>query len=163
MKKIKELIPYILIITLVILIRTFIITPVRVDGPSMEDTLENGDILLLQKFNNNYQRFDIVVLNYNNEKLVKRIIGLPGEKVAFIDNKLYINGKEVDEPFLTHKTENFSMRDIGVDVIPSDSYFVVGDNRENSLDSRYIGLINKSDIDGVVVFRLFPLKTVGKL
>ena len=90
MKKIKELIPYILIITLVILIRTFIITPVRVDGPSMEDTLENGDILLLQKFNDNYQRFDIVVLNYNNEKLVKRIIGLPGEKVAFIDNKLYI-------------------------------------------------------------------------
>ena len=72
MKKIKELIPYILIISLVILIRTFIITPVRVDGPSMEDTLENGDILLLQKFNNNYQRFDIVVLNYNNEKLVKR-------------------------------------------------------------------------------------------
>ena len=83
MKKIKELIPYILIISLVILIRTFIITPVRVDGPSMEDTLENGDILLLQKFNNNYQRFDIVVLNYNNEKLVKRIIGLPGEKSCF--------------------------------------------------------------------------------
>ena len=55
------------------------------------------------------------------------------------------------------------MRDIGVDVIPSDSYFVVGDNRENSLDSRYIGLIKKSDIDGVVVFRLFPLKTAGKL
>ena len=74
---------------------------------------------------------------------LKELLDFQVKKVAFIDNKLYINGKEIDEPFLTHKTENFSMRDIGVDVIPSDSYFVVGDNRENSLDSRYIGLIKK--------------------
>lgn len=163
MNKIKELLPYIGIILVVVLIRTFIITPVRVDGPSMEPTLHDGDILLLKKFNNKLQRFDVVVLNYQNEKLVKRIIGLPGEKVAYIDNHLYINGNIVEESFISEDTENFSLRELGVDQIPKGYYFVVGDNRDNSLDSRYLGLIKEEDIKGEVVFCLFPLKDFGKI
>lgn len=161
MNKLKELLPYMIIIIVVILIRTFIITPVRVNGPSMNPNLHNGDILLLEKYSQEYKRFDIVVLKYNKEKLVKRIIGLPGEKVAYIDSKLYIDGKIVEEPFVTEETENFSLRKLGIDVIPEGYYFVVGDNRDDSLDSRYIGLIPKEDIDGKVIFCLFPFKNFG--
>ena len=89
----KELIPYIIIIIVVILIRTFIITPVRVDGDSMNPTLENTNLLLLEKFNKNYKRFDVIVFNHNNTKLVKRIIGLPGDSIEYKTDKLYINGK----------------------------------------------------------------------
>ena len=79
MKKIiKEVYPYIIIIVCVVLFRTFIATPVRVDGNSMNDTLNNNDILILNKLDTSYERFDIVVINYGNTKLVKRIIGLPG-------------------------------------------------------------------------------------
>lgn len=163
MDKIKEFVPYIVIILVVVLIRTFIITPVRVDGPSMEPALYNGDILLLKKFGNKLERFDVVVLKYQNEKLVKRIIGLPGEKVAYIDSKLYINGKVVEEPFLTETTDNFSLRELGIDQIPQGYYFVVGDNRDDSLDSRHLGLMKKEDIEGEVIFCLFPFKDFGKI
>jgi signal peptidase I len=74
----------------VVIFRTFIATPVRVDGDSMNDTLHNNDILILNKLEKNYDRFDIVVINYNNTKLVKRIIGLPGENISYKDNQLYI-------------------------------------------------------------------------
>ena len=84
MKKIlKEWVSYFLIILAILLIRLFIITPVRVDGPSMNPTLENKQILLLSKYSKHYERFDIVVFNYAKQKLVKRIIGLPGEKIEF--------------------------------------------------------------------------------
>ena len=87
MKKIlKELYPYVVIVVVVVLFRTYIATPVRVDGDSMKDTLHNNDILILNKLDKSYKRFDIVVVNYNNTKLVKRIIGMPGENIAYKDN-----------------------------------------------------------------------------
>ncbi len=155
MKKfIKELIPYIIIIICVVLIRTFIITPVRVDGVSMNPTLENNEILILNKLDKSYNRFDIVVFNYNNEKLVKRIIGLPGETIKVKNNKLYINNKYIEEDF-THKDTDDYEYEL---VIPKNSYFVMGDNRSNSLDSRFIGPINKQNIEGTVNLSLLPLK-----
>lgn len=163
MKYIKELVPYIIILITVIVIRSFIITPVRVDGPSMESNLNNGEILLLEKFNKNFKRFDIVVLKYQNEKLVKRIIGLPGENVKYRNNTLYINNKKVIEKFITEDTSDFSLQKIGFDKIPEGYYFVVGDNRDNSLDSRFIGLISKDDIEGKVIFRIFPFNRIGRL
>ena len=96
---IKELIPYVIIIVVVVLIRSFIITPVQVDGNSMYPTLKDNEILLLKKYDKKYKRFDIVVLNYNNSKLIKRIIGLPGEHIEYKDNKLYIDGKYIKENF----------------------------------------------------------------
>lgn len=163
MKLIKELIPYVVIVLVVVLIRSFIITPVRVNGASMESTLYDGDILFLEKFDTDYQRFDIVVLHYNNEKLVKRIIGLPGDTVEYRNNILYINGEEVDESFIDEETEDFSLSDLGYDKIPAGYYFVVGDNRDNSLDSRFVGLFSKKDVKGKVIFRIFPFKSFGKV
>ncbi len=161
MKKIlKECIPYFVIIITVVLIRTFLITPVQVDGPSMKPTLQDNQLLLLSKYKNDYQRFDIIVFNFNNSKLVKRVIGLPGDYIEYKDNKLYINGNYVEETFEHATTADFSLKDIGYQTIPKDMYFVEGDNRVDSLDSRYIGLISKKQIDGVVSISLWPLKKV---
>lgn len=163
MKLIKELIPYVVIIFVVVVVRTFIITPVRVNGDSMESTLHDGDILLLEKYDTDYKRFDIVVAKYNGEKLVKRVIGLPGDTVQYRNNILYINGERVDETFTNEETENFSLKQIGYDKIPEGYYFVVGDNRDDSLDSRYLGLFKKDSIEGKVLFRIFPFNGFGKV
>ncbi len=164
MKKIiKELYPYVIIVVVVVLFRTFIATPVRVDGDSMKDTLHNNDILILNKLDNSYKRFDVVVINFNNTKLVKRIIGLPGENISYEDNELYINDKKIDD-IDTSRTADFSIEELyAVDKIPNDSYFVMGDNRGNSLDSRdyRVGFVKKEDIVGVTIFRLFPLNKIG--
>lgn len=165
MKYVKEYGPYIAIIILVILLRLYVISPVQVDGSSMVPTLKDHQILLLKKYDHSFKRFDIVVLKYKNEKLVKRIIGLPGETVSYSNHKLWINGKEIEESFLPEniKTDDFTLSNIGYTVIPEGYYFVVGDNRGDSLDSRYLGLFSKKDIEGTVSFRLFPLQDFGKI
>ena len=117
MKFLKESIPYVIIIVVVILIRTFIITPVQVDGESMYPTLDDREILILKKYDKTYERFDVVVFNYNGSKLVKRIIGLPGETVSYKDNQLYINGEKIDDVIVVGTT-NFEH-----DVIPDNYYF----------------------------------------
>lgn len=163
MKVLKELVPYVIIVLVVVFIRSFIVTPVRVNGPSMENTLHNGDVLLLEKCDTDYERFDVVVLKYNDEKLVKRIIGLPGDAVEYRNNILYINGERVKESFIDEETEDFSLKQLGYAEIPENCYFVVGDNRDDSLDSRFLGLFEKGDIEGKVIFRIFPFKNFGKI
>lgn len=160
LKYFKELIPYVIIIVAVILIRTFIVTPVRVDGNSMNPTFEDGNILILNKFDHKYDRFEIIVFRYNNKKLVKRVIGLPGDTVEIKDNTLYINGEIMEEDFEHLHTKDFSLSEIGYDTIPEDMYFVLGDNRSNSLDSRFLGLVSKDIIEGVVGFSIIPFKSI---
>ena len=162
-KLIKELYPYVVIVVVVVLFRTFIATPVRVDGDSMNDTLHNNDILILNKLDKNYDRFDVVVIDYNNSKLVKRIIGLPGESISYKDNELYINGEKTND-IDTSRTSDFSLEELyAIEKIPDDYYFVMGDNRGNSLDSRdyRVGLIKKENIIGTTIFRLFPFNKIG--
>lgn len=165
MKKIiKELYPYVIIVIVVVIFRIFIATPVRVDGDSMNSTLNNGDILILNKLNHNYKRFDVVVVDVNNTKLVKRVIGLPGESIEYKENELYINGEKMDD-IETSRTADFSLKELyDLDKLPDDYYFVMGDNRGNSLDSRdyRVGIINKSDIVGTTSIRLFPFNKIGK-
>ena len=165
MKFVKEIAPYLIIIVLVVLIRAFIITPVRVDGLSMYPTLKNGEILLLKKYNRSFDRFDIVVVKYGNTKIVKRIIGLPGDNLKFVNNKLYINGKEIEEPFLSASviTNDFDINKFNIDKIPDGYYFVMGDNRTNSTDSRIIGVVPSKNILGITDFSLFPFNTFGKV
>lgn len=159
MKIIKELIPYAVILLVVVIIRSFIATPVAVSGTSMDETLHNGDILLLTKFNKNYDRFDIIVFKYNNTKLVKRVIGLPGEHVKYEDGILYINNKPIDDKF-SDITSNYDLSYLGYDVIPEGYYFVLGDNRTKSSDSRMIGLISEEDIEGKTSFSIWPFRKI---
>lgn len=152
--------PYIIIIIVVVLIRTFIATPVKVNGTSMTNTLSHGDTMILNKIDvklNELERFDIVVIETGDTYLIKRIIGLPGEMIAYKDGNLYINGKKVKDPY--YKDENTNDFD-GVK-IPKNSYFVMGDNRDNSIDSRIIGVINKKDILGTTKLVIFPFKNIG--
>ena len=93
MKFIRELIPYLIIILVVLILRTFVITPIIVSGESMVPTLDGGELMLLKKYDTSYERFDIVVVNKNVEgdNLIKRVIGLPGETIKYRNEKLYIN------------------------------------------------------------------------
>lgn len=165
-EKIKEISIYLLIIVMVILIRTFLITPVRVNGSSMDPTLKNGEIMILNKIKynkNDIKRFDIVVVKMDKELLIKRVIGLPNEEIKYVDNKLYINGEYIKESFLNDDvyTTNFSLDDFKLKKIPENCYFVMGDNREVSLDSRTFGCFTKDKILGSANLVLFPFTKLG--
>ena len=155
-KKLKGIIPYIIILVVVVLLRTFIITPVMVNGPSMNDTLSHNNIILLKKYTRSYQRNDIVIFRYNDTQLVKRVIGLPGEKVEYKDGVLYINNVEVEDRFASI-TADFNMSMINLDVIPQGHYFVLGDNRPASSDSRIMGPISEERIVGSSSFSIWPI------
>lgn len=163
-KIIKTICEYLAIILVVIIIRLFIITPIEVNGHSMETTLYDKDIMILNILGyrtNDIKRFDIVVIKYQDEHIIKRIIGLPGETVKYIDNTLYVND-ELTNDVIDDDTENFSTYEIKNDgIIPKDNYFVLGDNRDNSADSRVIGLINKKDIVGKTNLIIYPFKHFG--
>ncbi len=169
MRIIKELIPYVVIILVVVLIRTFIATPVIVSGSSMDPTLKNGQVLILNKLAKKYMRDDIVVIdakiNGKKERIVKRVIGLPGETLEYKDGFLYINGKRTHDDFVD-KTRDFTLERVtGKKKIPENYYFVMGDNRRNSLDSRdtRVGLVKKSDIIGKPILRIWPLNKMGTI
>lgn len=165
---IKDVFKYALVILGVLLIVIYIVTLEQVVGPSMSPTLKDGDIVILNKFSykfNDIKRGDIVSLNYADTKyLIKRVIGLPGEYVAIKDNKVYIGDKILKEYYLKDvEMKDFTLNDLGYDVIPKDKYLVLGDNRGNSLDSRdkKVGLIDKKDIVGKVKLRIWPLNKMG--
>ncbi len=159
-EKLKEYLGYIVVIVIVLLIKQFVITPIRVNGNSMNNTLYDKDIMILDKISyrfNSIKRFDIVVIKKNREYLIKRVIGLPGDTLEYKDNKLYINQELVEENFLHKETLDYILEE----KIPDNYYFVVGDNRLDSLDSRYIGLISKDEILGKTSLVLFPFNRFG--
>lgn len=157
MKFLKSILPYIIIVVVVVLIRTFIITPVRVEGSSMKETLSNGDVLLLYKLGK-YNRYDVVVLNElaDDEIIIKRIIGMPNETVEIKDNKIYVNDEVIEDKYAYGETSDFDKIKLG-----ADEYFLLGDNRLISKDSRYFGAVNKKDIMGKTIFRIYPFNKIG--
>ena len=164
--KFKNAFSYVIVISIALLVKQYVFSPIRVNGSSMNPTLNDGDIMILNEIGyhlKGVERFDIVVVNYDGEKLIKRVIGLPGETVEYKDDKLFINDKEIYENFKHDITHNFSLSEIDKDVIPEDYYFVVGDNRGNSKDSRSIGLIHKNQIRGKTNFILYPLNKIGNV
>lgn len=181
MDMVLEYMPYVIIIVFVVLIRTFIATPIKVNGSSMSPTLYNGDHMLLYKLTpktRGIKRFDIVVISTDSGKLIKRVIGLPGEKIKYEVIKdeeenehgiLYINGEVVEENFLTEEAKNATcVYDTkicnGEEVeIPDGEYYVMGDNRINSKDSRMIGTVEKDKIMGTTQIVLFPFNRIGKV
>jgi signal peptidase I len=163
MKKfLYEIKDYVIIVVVVILIRTFIITPALVDGASMDNTLKDGQLVIINKFSmivSKPKRFDIVVVKNNDshDKIIKRVIGLPNEKIVYRDNNLYINGELYKEDYVLGNTTDYEVE------TGEDEYFVLGDNREVSKDSRILGNFKKKDIIGKVRIRLFPFNKIGKV
>ena len=153
---------YLLTAASVIFVILYVVTIQQVVGPSMSSTLESQDIVLLSRSHYrlfDMKRFDVIAFEYADTKyLIKRVIGLPGDKVEYRNNTLYINGEVIKEEFLDgHQTEDFSLITMGYETIPEGKYLVLGDNRENSLDSRSFGLIEEEDILGKVSLKIWPI------
>jgi len=159
-KGLKELLPYIIVILAVILIRVFIATPVRVTGTSMNPTLNNKEIMILvkvTKYFTSYKRFQIAVIKTGDSYLIKRIIGLPKEKIKCVDGIIYINNKALKDNYgkgITSDFEEVTLLD--------DEYFVMGDNREVSQDSRIIGPVKETNIKGYTNLVIYPLNKIRK-
>lgn len=177
-------------VLIALLIRTYIFEPVQVDGQSMEDTLENGQKLILYKLGYRFsepKRGDIIVLkvkegifgdipilgslpffrdndNFSGEiDYIKRVIGVPGDVIDIKDGYVYINGKKLDEPYAKGLTYKKTL-ELPI-TVQKNQVFVLGDNRENSNDSRYasLGCIDYSRIKGKATFRFWPLNKIGYL
>ena len=165
-KIVLELLPYLGIILVVLLVKQFLFSTILVNGASMENTLHENDVMILDKISYRFsdiKRFDVIVLESGGTKLIKRVIGLPGEDIEYKDNKLYINGKEVEDPYGNGTTYDFDLGNFNLEKIPEDYYFVLGDNREDSIDSRIIGVVNKKDILGHDRFIIFPFYIIGSV
>ena len=155
---IKGVIPYVVIVLVVALIRIFLVSPVTVTGPSMNETLHDGDIMVLNKLNkNNIKRNDIIVFYRGNERLIKRVLALPNEKIKCVSGIIYVNNEEYDDKYATGRTADFREYYLG-----DDEYFAVGDNRENSFDSRFFGPVKMKDVCGTTDLIIFPFNHFKK-
>ena len=150
----------------------FVGRPFTVSGQSMYPTLHNGDHMIMSKLGD-INRFDVVVLQAPDEdkEYIKRVIGMPGDTVEVKNGLLYINGKVVDQPFINTNSDkktvfidDFTLKELtGEDKVPEGKYFVMGDNRGVSKDSRMIGFIDKGSIEGKAIFIVWPLNRIGGL
>lgn len=157
----------------VYLVTTFIVRPIRVNGSSMYPTVYDEDIgvtNVIARTVGGLQRFDVVVVYVpqQNEYLIKRVIGLPGETIYYQDNKLYVDGKYVEEPFIDQEYMTTYMNDKNADftndftpiTIAEGEYFLMGDNRPYSSDSRYYGSFPGDQIIGKGALILFPFNHI---
>lgn len=167
---IVEMIIYLVIsMIIILLVRTFLFQHVKVSGTSMEPTLYDKQHLFIEKVSSKIKgidRFDIIVFQpyEDNDDLfyIKRVIGLPGEKVKIENNTIYINGKKLNESYGKGSYTDAKMAKNTI-TLDEDDYFVLGDNREVSKDSREkdIGLLNEDCIIGKAWLRIYPFSDVG--
>jgi signal peptidase I len=165
------IITLLMVIIAVFALRMFIFEPIRVDGQSMEDTLLDRENMLVEKVSywfSEPKRGDIVICYFPyspfiddpDDTYVKRVIGLPGETISIKDGKVYINGEELDEsPYW----EGYIKRDFEDYTIPEGEVFVMGDNRNNSGDSRIVGSIPIKRIVGRVLGVISPIKRIREV
>ena len=166
----STLLSLVIMLGVVLAVLNFVGSRVSVDGTSMYPTLKDKDQLVedifTYKFVRDPKRFEIVIFKLKNDPsthYIKRVIGLPGETVQIINSVIYINGEELKEDygggvyFLAGSAEQPV-------VLGEDEYFVLGDNRTNSIDSRYaVGKVNRSQFTGRAVFRAWPLSEFGSV
>ncbi len=160
LKEIWEWVRSILIaVVLALLFRLFILEHFLVDGQSMYPTLNHSERIIVNKIIYRFQepqRGDIIVFNYKERRdFIKRVVGMEGDEVEIRDNALFINGVEYFEPYL----ENIKTADYGPVNVPPEEYFVLGDNRSNSRDSRYpdVGYVTMEKIKGRAFCVFWPM------
>ena len=172
----KDTLAYIIVIISTMLVFIYVFSFQQVIGNSMSPVLNDGDVAFLSKITyriSKVKRNDVIALKTNDGKVyVKRVIGLPGESISYMDNILYINNEPFTEEFIGEEvnTNNFMFEDICSKedcpngVIPDNMYLVLGDNREDSLDSRdpSLGLVPKDNIIGKSLIRIWPLNKISK-
>ena len=160
-----------IIIFVLFLAPKYLLEKILVDGTSMECSLYNGEQVLIEKVSRYFDgpdRFDVVVFTKNHgtytKTYIKRIIGLPGELVQISDNRIFINGEELKEDFGKNPMD---MAGIAAEPIQleEDEYFVLGDNRKVSVDSRNtaVGVVHIQEMDGVALLRVAPFSAFGKV
>ena len=144
-----------------VLIATLVLPVLQIEGTSMEPTLVNGDVVLLTK-TTSFDRGELCGFSWNNKLLIKRVIGISGDWIEIdTDGTVYLNGEKLDEPY----AEQLSVGECDLEFpfqVPQEQYFVLGDMRESSIDSRstLIGCVEKDQIVGKVFFRIWPFKTI---
>lgn len=150
---------YIIVITVAVLLAVYVISFQKVVGESMSPNYNAGNLCFINKIK--YKLFEVKrgdVITFKNKdagSIIKRVIGLPGDTIKFKNNTLYINDKEYKEIYLNNVvTLDFDLNSIGYETIPDNMYFVIGDNRQSSEDSRDFGLIEKKNIIGKVEFKI---------
>lgn len=171
MRELLSMLVYVgVVLAITFLIITFVGQRTHVSGESMENTLDDGDQLIVDKLTYRFhdpERFDIIVFPFrykDNTYYIKRIIGLPGETVQIVDGEIYINGEVLEESYGREV-----MQDAGLAAEPitlgDDEYFVLGDNRNYSSDSRdpSVALIHRKEIIGRAWLRIWPLNSFGIL
>lgn len=177
MRDILEMILFALVVFLLFfLIRQYLFVPVSVDGPSMEPSLHHQDRLILNKIEEP-DRFDIVVFqapDYSDSQYIKRIIGIPGDTVEYKKGVLFVNDEQIYEPYLEEFklqqpqweffVNDFTLQELtGEITVPEGMYFVLGDNRSNSKDSREFGFIDADTVQGTANFRVMPFGDFGNV
>lgn len=172
----KDTFAYVVMFAVMIFIFLFVVAIAPIAGNSMNPTLADGDFVIVAKFSywfSDVGRDDIVIFkDSERKKYVKRVVGLPGETIDYLDGFLYINDKPYKETLLDgSKTNNFMFEDIcskddcPEGKIPDGMYLVLGDNRRDSKDSRdhSIGLVSEKEIFGKIIFKLWPFSEFGKV
>lgn len=148
----------------VFVIRTYLVQPFLVSGASMEPNFSDGNYLLIDEISYRFRepaRGEAVVFRYPVNRdlfFIKRIVGLPGERVVIKDNEVYINGQPLTEDYLDEEAVRTS-GDIDI-TLEEGQFFVLGDNRYNSFDSRNWGPLTRDDITGLVRLRILPLRSL---
>lgn len=154
----------VVVAAIAVLISNLLLPILRIYGSSMTPTLVNGNIVAAVR-NGTYQRGDIIAFYYNNKILVKRVIGMPGEWVDIDENgTVTIDGEPLEEPYLTEK----ALGECDIELpyqVPEGRYFVMGDHRSVSSDSRssQVGCVSEEQIVGKLLFRLWPLDEIGPI
>ncbi|ANU27226.1 signal peptidase I [Planococcus versutus] len=157
-----------LTVMIVLLSRHFLFEPVAVHGESMMPTFEENDKVVLAKIYS-IENFDMIVFTApNGVNFIKRVIGIPGDIISIQDDQLYINGKAQAEPYLDKNYQTAKQmgmlrltEDMEEFTVPAASYFVLGDNRSNSTDSRILGFVSEKTVIGEVKIRIAPFNHIG--
>jgi signal peptidase I len=144
---------------------TFLYQPVKVEGTSMQPELRDQDRLFVNKFAYNFEKIsrgDVVVFYYprdTQKSYIKRVIGLPGDNIRIDDGRVFVNGQRIDESYVPKRFRDVrSMADM---VVPQDEYFVMGDHRSISSDSRDFGPVTRKLIYGKAAFIYWPADNMG--